>query len=363
MQIKFLILFLLIGSSFDRAMAFPQMIRHGYTSCNTCHASPRGGGIMTDYGRALSKELLSTWSYEGEEKWHYGALNEKHIPKWFKVGGDFRALQVHSKDDVATIGRFIRMQDQVELAAKTEKFWFSLTAATDRLMAEADWYIPGFYALANLTESLSLRLGKFVPRFGINTPEHIVSTRSQTGFGLQAERETLELSYILPKWDISVSLSQGELRNNKNAEAVYIQANYSFGTKDRIGLSFEKKNKDDEALSIGLHGLVGFSEKLYLVSDTVFRNTQILGGGSQDSIYHYSMLGYEIEKGLHLIAIEDIQKQSLSEDNTTKAMYGLGFNFFPRPHIELQGIWTKRLNRASGVENSDYAWFLMHYYL
>lgn len=356
----FVPLFLLLLS--QTVFAFPQMIRHGYTSCNTCHASPRGGGVMTDYGRALSKELLSTWGYEGEENWHYGLINNEKIPSWLKIGGDFRAVQMHSKNEAATIGRFIRMQDQVEVAAQKGRFWLSLTGATERLVEGAPWYIPGFYALASLTESLSVRIGKFVPRFGINMPEHVISTRSQTGFGLQAERETLEVSYILPKWDVSVSISQGSLRNEKEAEAIYAQANYSFGTKDRLGISFEKKQKDDEALSIGVHGLVGFSEKFYLITDSVFRRSQI-GTTSQNSFYHFAMLGYEIEKGLHFIVLEDLQKRDFSSDNNTQVMYGAGFNFFPRPHLELQGLWTKRMNRAVSSDYGDYAWLLLHYYL
>ena len=39
--------------------AFPEMIRHGYINCNACHVSPAGGGLLTAYGRTISKELLS----------------------------------------------------------------------------------------------------------------------------------------------------------------------------------------------------------------------------------------------------------------------------------------------------------------
>ncbi len=358
-------IFLILTLLFSAAVcnAFPQMIRHGYTSCNTCHYSPRGGGLMTDYGRAISKELLSTWSYEGEETWHYGFLKKEDMPSWIKVGGDFRSLQLHSKDDVATIGRFIRMQEQVELGFTYKGTTLSVTAGSDTLKESRPWYLPAFYVISNLTQELSVRVGRFVPRFGINTPEHIFSTRGPLGFGIQSERDTVEVSYINSGWDASVAVSAGELRNGSEADAFYSQLNYSFGTKDRWGMSFEKKTADDRATSVGVHGLMGFTEKLYLVTDTVLRRSETSSTDTLSGLYHFAQLGYELHKGLLVMVLEDIRKDDLSADSTTESMYGLGVTFYPRPHVELQAVWTRRLNLAQSTNEGDYAWFLIHYYL
>ncbi|RYZ63714.1 MAG: hypothetical protein EOP05_23120, partial [Proteobacteria bacterium] len=48
------------------AEAYPDLIRHNYVNCTTCHVSPTGGGAMTEYGRAMSHELLSAWGTERE---------------------------------------------------------------------------------------------------------------------------------------------------------------------------------------------------------------------------------------------------------------------------------------------------------
>jgi hypothetical protein len=37
------------------AFALPTMVRLGYTSCATCHATPQGGGPLTDYGRGIDQ--------------------------------------------------------------------------------------------------------------------------------------------------------------------------------------------------------------------------------------------------------------------------------------------------------------------
>lgn len=343
--------------------AFPQLIRHGYTNCNTCHASPRGGGILTDYGRALSKEILSTWGYEGEENWHYGALDNKKVADWLKLGGDYRAVQVHSKDQRATIGRFIEMQEQVEVAGQFNNTWISITGGSDTTKESRPWYIPSYYVSTFVTEKLHLRAGRFVPRFGINMPEHIFSTRGPLGFGFQAERDTLELTYFDEKWDTSLSVTSGELRSKEKASGFYGQANYSFTTRDKVGISLEKKTESFKNFSVGLHGMAGFTEKFYMAGESVWSEKEDATGLKSDGLYHFLKLGYELEKGFHIIAIEDFRKTDLSKDSSSQFLYGAGFAFFPRPHFEFQGILAKRKNLSFSNEYGDYGWLLMHFYL
>lgn len=355
------ILFFSFFFSAKAVLAFPQMIRHGYTNCMTCHTSPRGGGLMTDYGRALSGEVLSTWSYEGEQNWHYGAL--KKAPNWLKIGGDFRSAQVHSKTDQATIGRFIEMQEQIEVAAKLKDTLINITYSSDTLKESKPWYISQFYILSQLTDKLNIRLGRFIPRFGINTPEHIFSTRGPLGFGYQSERDTAEITFVENKWDFSLALTTGELRDTTDASGIYSQVNYSFGSHDKLGISLEKKSRSNEETSIGIHGLVGLSEHLYLISDTVFRNSRIANSSDTRGLFHFTKVGYELKKGFHLIAIGDLKKTNLSLNNHTESMYGLGFTFFPRPHFEFQGVIAKRRALARSPNEGDYVWLMMHYYL
>ena len=49
------------------AFGFVENVTHGYPNCVACHVSPSGAGLLNDYGRSLSKELMSTWGWQGSE--------------------------------------------------------------------------------------------------------------------------------------------------------------------------------------------------------------------------------------------------------------------------------------------------------
>src|SRR5215212_4582251 len=44
---------LLVFAVTSPAFATPNMIRLGYPSCASCHISPQGGGLLTDYGKGI----------------------------------------------------------------------------------------------------------------------------------------------------------------------------------------------------------------------------------------------------------------------------------------------------------------------
>ena len=107
--------FFLLLSPFP-AFSFPENIRQGYVNCMTCHYSPSGGGILTPYGRELSREALSTWGAPGKEAQpFYGAI---HRPSWLDLGGDARAVQMWRDNPYVTEAKFIPMQMDLEAVAK-----------------------------------------------------------------------------------------------------------------------------------------------------------------------------------------------------------------------------------------------------
>ena len=86
----------------SRATAEPVFLSRQYTRCPNCHFSPTGGGLLTPYGRSLSREELSTFgasrasgSPGREQEFLFGAAGDALRP--VSVGIDLRPS--HLVDD------------------------------------------------------------------------------------------------------------------------------------------------------------------------------------------------------------------------------------------------------------------------
>src|ERR1700720_2791062 len=106
---------ILIASLFSSsAWAFPEMVRHGYVNCSSCHISPTGGGVLTQYGRELSREILSTWGTQNEDesKFAYGWVP---LPGWLDAMGLYRGVYAYQDTPFIRQGQYIFMENDVEL--------------------------------------------------------------------------------------------------------------------------------------------------------------------------------------------------------------------------------------------------------
>ena len=75
-----------------QAMAYPDFIGYGYSSCITCHYSGSGGGALNDYGRALfATEIAARHAFpKSMEEEDIAAVSgfgwNKQMPWWFRPG-------------------------------------------------------------------------------------------------------------------------------------------------------------------------------------------------------------------------------------------------------------------------------------
>ena len=100
--------------------AFPGSVRWGYANCVTCHHNVGGGGVLTPYGRQLSRELLSTWGGSDEAEFAYGLAG----PSWLSLGGDLSYLATSRH-------AFQLLQADVEAAAHHGR-WLAVAAHVTR---------------------------------------------------------------------------------------------------------------------------------------------------------------------------------------------------------------------------------------
>lgn len=354
-------LFLLSSALTTNAFAFPEMIRQHYVNCTACHESPSGGGLLTPYGRGLSSELLSTWGDVKEARAFYGAIDQPWLKKWFNAGADFRGVEFHQKSSQGKTDKFIRMQTGVETALKYEKFKFVSFFGKQEDTTVKGEFLRLFLQYQPL-DQLSVRAGRFIPNFGINIAEHILATRRGLNFDEGSERDQIEVMWSGEQWNSSMAYSK-QVRSDEIPQiekAANAQLNYTFFDSYRIGgdLWFGDQEGGATRQIYGAHALLGFTKQLYYLTEFDFQK----GFDKHHGLYHFSKFGYEFIKGLHAIVLEDYQKSNLSDGNTLANSYGAGLEWYPRPHFDFEGVWSKKRVAAQASDYADYAYLMMHYY-
>ncbi len=352
-----------------RAWSFPDLIRHGYVNCIQCHVSPSGGGTLTDYGRTFSGEGLSRWTTKDEESIFEGLVKRKEIPSWLSLGGDFRGVQTLQQNSQTTVAAYYVMQNDLEAAVKYKKLTVDGSFGRFQLTTETPQYKSRRYFLMyNFTDEWMVRVGRFLPVYGFNIPDHIISTRTPLGFNAGLERENVEASWITDSYSAVLTFSQGPNELPWGAQETSVEGQFAYAFKDtyKIGINgWEGYQSGNTQRNLaGIFANLGFTENLSLESEFDWQwLTPAATGVTQLGFFAYNRLGEEITKGLNLLATAEFWQSDLSSDASAVERYGAGFEFFPRPHFDFQGFWTKiRLHSATNLGYQDSAWFMWHYY-
>lgn len=367
------IFFFLIFVGTFRAMAYPEMIRHGYTSCTACHVSPSGGGITTAYGRSLSKELLSRWSYEGEEQQLHGLIKNEGVRSWIdgtrerglNVSGNFRYIQTQLETNNFELRRSFAMQRDLEVAATWDRFSLVTSYGLIYQPNERDEVdLRRIYGLYNLNDELSVRAGRFLPTFGIMTNDHYLSIKQRLQLGQLTERDTVELNYISESWSgyLNYSVAPDSKTNLNQEKAASLGFNYNIHPTARVGLNYWYGDQQDRKRDItGVNALVGFSKSFYSLTEFDYQVTQSNSGLETKSRFFYQRLGYEFVRGVHALIQLDAAQTNVTDEQTKFYAFGSGITFYPRPHFELQLLWSRP--KFKSQDFSDSAFLVFHYYL
>jgi len=354
-----------------QAWAFPELVKHGYVNCSSCHVSPSGGGILSPYGRELSKEVLSTWGKDGEQAFVYNLVKP---PEWLLGGGDVRAIQTYKDTATRTSGQLFLMQADLELAANYKQFTFDGTLGynyfTPPNPSLSDYVISRrYYVNYKLTETLSFRAGKFLYDFGINTPDHFIVVRR----GLQINDEgfetfNLEGAYIGENYNLFITgiLGRPDSLSLQREKGISISPSMSLGGTYKVGLDYLYGSNDLQNRNVfGPFWILGFSPQIAFLSEIDFQmlnNNTASNGATQTGFASYNKFDYEFTQGFHGYLSQEFVRYDFSDPTTIGKANGIGFQFFPRPHFEFDITYELRTDPGSTL-SYDYAYFIFHYYL
>lgn len=364
---KQMLLILILFS--PNAWSYPELSRHGYVNCTTCHLSPSGGGILTPYGRELSKEVLSTWAKEGEQNFAFGTIS---TDERVLLSGYFRGLQVFREDKRRKSARFIFMQADLEAGFNAEKW--ALVASIGRQEIRSNNESNGHlfsrrhYVIFRPTDELNFRVGKFLRNYGLNDPNHNLYVRKELGFGFDTETYNLEASYLGETFSSSLTYLNGDLLKEPYTQlrdkGAAFNTSYNFLDSQKIGLStYLGSNNNYKRWIFGPWWILSVGKKLFLLSEWDYQRL-VNSESTQKQLGYVTShkLGYEIHKGI--IPFISFDRKALNHDDLTSQQnaYGVGLQAFPRPHIELIASWQRETIPYSKQE-SNLIWFLIHYYL
>ena len=351
--------------------SYSELSRHGYVNCTSCHLSPSGGGLMTPYGRELSRAIVSSWGAKNEQYFAYNYLPALSKNEKILVGAFVRGLQAIRYDKKATEARSILMQADVD-AAFNEKNWavlgsFGRQEIRSGLKSDSRLFSRRHYALYRYNSSNQFRLGKFLQFYGLNDPNHQLYVRKYLGFGFDSESYNAEYSYLGENVNFYLSTSFGNLGDqySLNVEkGISASLSYFFGDKQKIGLSSYKGNeKTTSRITYGLWGIFSLYSKIFTLHELNFQDKKIKSSGPTQSGFVTShKINYEPINGFITFLSYDLANLNPQNNSSRKFAYGAGVQFFPRPHFELVSSW-QREEVVHLNSQSDLYSIIAHFYL
>jgi hypothetical protein len=345
--------------------SYPENIRLGYSSCQSCHVSPTGSGLLTTYGRELTEEKLSTWASKDSSKFLHGFVE---LPAQVNLGGNIRYLSLNIDNDLFSYKRNFLMQAELELALQ---IWDGLQFVGSLGSYDGQTDSQQHYLLYQLNDNWVFRVGRFMPAFGLQLAEHTVSTRKSIFFNEGNESYNAEIGYLSEWGEIFVDGvlggSVGETGEREQGGTAKV-AFYVFDNS-QLGASFlSLSGPGYERTGYGPQIVLGLPVNFYLLSDYIVQSRKLKASGgseqkTEEGYFSYTKIGNEVTQGLHLAAMLDQRQSDRNNDMTSFQGYGPQFTWYPYPHFEISTNyqWTKQKFFGTDIKGSLLS-SMLHYY-
>lgn len=115
----------------------------------------------------------------------------------------------------------------------------------------------------------------------------------------------------------------------------------------------------------GPWGILGITSRIFLLTEFDFqRNYAFDFTEPQWGFANYNRLDFEPLQGLHTFGTAEFSKLNFSDPGSRLERYGLGIQFFPRPHFEFEVMGLEQRFVATSSDHFQQTlWLMLHYYL
>ena len=335
-----------------RAGAEPIFLARQYARCATCHFSPTGGGLLTPYGRSLSREELSTSGAGGggagagrEHEFLFGALGG--APGDVSLGVDLRPAHLDvERAGVAETRDFLM---NAELVAALRRGSWTAYAQVGRQPRRADERIASFeHWLSYQARTFGARAGRFLPAYGVKLADHTSFSRDTLALDNDDQVYALELSYTGDRQLVQVAA--GARADEDHVFTASGRWQLDLGTRTVLVASGLFRDGSDRGPKNGAAGLaLGLSPArrvaVWTQADARFRSEPERGSGTRA----YTVLGdvaVEVHRGIWVRASPQL-RTAFGDSSAGIVRYMVGLNLLPRTHWNVIVNWYHDRDRES----------------
>ena len=328
------------------ASAEPTFLSKQYPRCTACHYSASGGGLLTPYGRSLSREEISTFGRQGaggipatgatrgEEGFLFGALSSESP---LQLGLDVRPSHVAVDLPGRTIAdRNFLMNLDLQAAWRRDRW----TAYGSVGRAPAGGGEPVSYehwVSYQATESVEVRGGRFLPAYGVRFADHTSFTRARLDLAQDDQVYGVELGVSTDRTLLQVSAGPGRAESliaDDGRQAFSTSARFQIDLSPRtvlVASTLHRGASDTAPRSTGTGLSFGYAPAPWLTTWT-HADVQFQRLDASGRAYIFAnQTSVEALRGVWLRISPQLRWTDTDPRSETRRMvYGL--DFYPRTH-------------------------------
>ena len=354
--------------SLSIAGALPRFSARTGMKCQSCHVDPSGGGMRQAFGAQYGREELPVpeWS-EGLETEDVTTL----LTNVLGVGADFRTLYLVRSipDSSGTSARsenaFWQMQGDLYLN-------FRITKKVALYLKKGLYSgFEAFGILHVLPLKGHVKVGKFVPNYGLKMDDHTTFIRTWTGFspatgrpeitGVEAAVSPGPLQVTGGVFNATDAFGGGDSRKAVlgRAEGLFaLGKNLSLGVGANV-FRREMQNGGTQTL-LGSFGSFSAGDLTFLGEVDLIRSS--VGSKTVSGVAGFGEVDYAVTPGLDLKAMYDFYDPDRDLKSGSVSRYSVGFEFFPLSGVEVRPLYRIIVEDPNDVKNNEFH-VLFHVYL
>ncbi len=376
----------LLTLSGQAAFAYSDFIGYGYRSCAVCHVSGAGGGMLTDYGRALYATEIAAkpfW-FKGDDETlgeYSKFLGKTSLPWWVRLGYKFRQLTMERNpgSDVSKT-YYYEMQNDLNMQFffnKKQTLAFVGTLGYAQMPTQVgpnktfneDSYLFAreYYLKWQINRTNTLYSGLLDKTFGLRHPDHSSVSRAKAGRSLHVGQNDQVHGFMWhnanPTRDIFTHVWLGNLQAEKENRLYGGSFMYETEVATQLAVGGEalyEMNDDEKRYIVAAHVKKGFQNGNSLIGELGYTTQTSLNLDEVKRAYIFSQGHLKLSRGLYIESSGEYFKNI--GESPENLQWTLGFLWFPIQRIELRAAarQIKVLNNDPSAGDSWYYLTQLH---